>query len=267
MDMLLELGQKHHPELRRWSLIDERSDGTRVLADKQTEETVVIPQYHFALFPGGNPAVVPYDMMSIIAPPNPSVIVPEINTIDQKSDFSRRVNNLLSDNIGAKLVVDGPNNEYVYLDYPLEYINLPRWYSFREKKYPGGERGRVRLSEGDTLFSYTFPREVDNKMRPTTGDLDYLPTSVVAEMTGLPAVDGLDLTTPAHLRDWTKIWPQDRKYPQYEPTVTLKDFAKLSGIEYYRAEYMYRRGMFDGSRVDGLTGKIMIPKRYIKEKS
>lgn len=265
MGMLLEIGQRYHPELRRWSLVEEDREGTRVLEDKQSQETVQIPQYNFALFPGGNPVVVPYDIISVIAPPNPRIRVPKIDTLEQKSDFSMRVNTLLADNIGAKIVVDGPRHEYVYLDYPLEYIHLPRWFTTREGHFTGGERGRVRLTEGDTLFSYTYPREIDNKAAPSSGDIDYIPTSVTSELTDVPAVGMLDLTTPVERRDWTQIWPSGRNGWEWEPMIPLVDYAKIKGMEYYKAEYLYRRGAFDGARVNGTTGKIEVPQRLVTE--
>lgn len=210
MHIILDIAQRYYPELRRWSLVEEDLQGTRILLDKQTKETVEIPQYNFALFPGGTPVVVPFELMSVIAPPNPRVIVPSIDTIQKVSDFSTKTNSLLADNIGAKLVVDGPKKDTLYLDHPVDYVYLPRWYPARERDRVDSDRARIKLVEGDTLFSYLYPRELRGKGNHTSGEVDYMPTSVVKNLTEVPAVDSFDLSTPVHMRDWSQIWPRKK---------------------------------------------------------
>ena len=207
MHIILDIAQRYYPELRRWTLAEEDLQGTRVLLDKQTKETVEIPQYSFALFPGGTPVVVPFELMSVIAPPNPQIMVPEINTVEQISAYVQKVNGLLNDNIGAKLVVDGPRKDALYLDHSVDYVYLPKWYAARERDHEDSGRARIKLVEGDTLFTYTYPREPYGRGSVASGDVDYMPTSAVRKLTEVPAVDNLDLSTPVHMRDWSQIWP------------------------------------------------------------
>lgn len=259
MEMLLDVAQRYHPELRRWSVLEETDEGTRILVDKQSKDIVEIPQYCFALFPGGNPVVVPYDLMSIMAPPNPRIVVPAIDTMEQKSAFSERMSTLIGNNDATKIVVDGPNNEDMYLDFPLEYLHLPSWYFHRSEDYYAGDRGRVRVVEGDTLFSYTYPRDVDTKAYIDSGGVDYMPTSVVSSALSVPALDALDLSGGMDTKDWTTLWPTPKKQPE-GPFMSLKEYAKLAGIEYYVAEYRYKRGMLEGARPHARTGVPLVPK-------
>lgn len=259
MEMLLDVAQRYHPELRRWSVQEETEDGTRILVDKQSKDIVEIPQFCFALFPAGNPVVVPYDLMSIMAPPNPRIVVPAIDTMEQKSEFSERMSVLIGNNDGTKIVVDGPNNEYVYLDFPLEYLHLPPWYPRKPEGYYGGERGKVRVVEGDTLFSYTYPRDINTKAFVDSGGVDYMPTSVVSSSLDIPALDALDLSGGAETKDWTTMWPTPKKQAE-GPFISLGEYAKLAGIEYYVAEYRFKRGMLEGARPHGRTGAPLVPK-------
>ena len=285
MDIILDVAQRYYPELRRWSVAEELPNGTRIIEDKQTKERVEIPQFSFALFPGGNPVVVPYDIMVVIAPPNPRIVVPELDTLEQKSKFSVETNDLLQDNVGPKIVVDGPNNEYVYLDHPVDYIHMPRWYSRRESNYGGGERARVQLFEGDTLFAYSYPRLVDNGKASSSGDVDYMPTSRVRDLTEVPAVDMFDLQTPAHLRDWKQIWPDPvgsemrKKYnarakekaaekeiaekaktdPEGTVIVSLRKYAEVSGMDHITAALAFKDGKIDGAYRDEMRGTVYVP--------
>lgn len=211
MEVLLDVAQRHHPEMRRWVLREERDNGTRVLEDRQTEETVEIPQYHFAVFPAGNPVVIPYDLMSVLAPPNPRIVVPALDTPDQRARFAERSDVLTGHSSTTKIVVDGPRNEYVYLDFPTEYLYLPEWWSAgRPEGYYDRPRGRVRLSEGDTLFSYTYPKDINVRARTESGGVDYMPTSVVSSKLSIPAVEALDLTDAVYTQDWTQLWPKPK---------------------------------------------------------
>lgn len=211
MEMLLDVAQRYHPELRRWVVKEEQDNGTRILEDKQSGESVEIPQYHFALFPAGDPVVVPYDLMSVLAPPNPRIVVPALDTMEQISKFAERTEVLVGTNSATKLVVDGPRNQYVYLDFPLEYLHLPSWHIHRPEGYYERPRGRVRVSEGDTLFSYTYPRDIGVKSHIDSGGVDYMPTSVVSSNLSIPAVEAFDFSDAVYTQDWTTLWPVPKK--------------------------------------------------------
>lgn len=271
MDIVLDVAQRYYPELRRWTVHEERRDGTRVLVDRQTKESVEVPQYHFVLFPGGNPVVVPYDIIAVIAPPSPRVVVPCIDTMEQKSKFSVETNDLFQDNIGPKIVLGGPNNEYVYLDHPVNYIHMPRWYSQRETWYSDENRARIRLEEGDTLFAYSYPRLVDNGKASSSGDVDYMPTSRTRDLTEVPAVDSFDLTTPVHLREWKQIWPKPAtkaktktkptKSPDDTVLITLRKYAEIHNMSHIDAALAFKDGKIDGAYRDQLRGAVYVPVR------
>lgn len=266
MELLLDVAQRYHPEMRRWSLHEETEEGSRVLTDHQSGDFVEIPRYSFALFPGGTPSVVSYELMSLLAPPNPRIIVPEVQSRGQIDEFAERVNKLIGSRVGAKIIVEGPNREYIYLDYPVDYPYLLTGEQGGQigmtDEYGTGPRSRVRIVQGDTLFSYTYPREVDVKSSRDSGGIDYMPTSVVSSTLGVPAVESFDLSGDYLTEDWTSLWPPPPK-PVEGPFYTLREYAKAAGIEYYTAEYRYNRGLLPGARPHKMHGYPLIPQSLV----
>ena len=198
MREVLEVSRLYFPELMRWSIEDHDTD--LILVDKDSDERVVVPPYHFALFPGGRPSVVSYDLVSVIAPPTPSVRVPNLVTDKDREDFLEKV-------IGGtsaekfknlpKIVFEGQNREFVYLDYYKDFVNSTT-----------AERKKVQLFPGDTLFLYVHPGWEPFVRRYARGTprIEYMPTSRTEKLTNVSAFDIIDTDVPIHKKDWTDIW-------------------------------------------------------------
>lgn len=198
LDNILEIGKRYHPEMRRWE-----AKGSTIV-DRQAGETVEIPLYSFVLFLGGNPTVVPYDIMSVLAMPRPLVAVPDLADIHAREEFIKDFNRMRGDRYNSRIMLEGTDNDQAFLEYNSKYD-----YSVISK---GDQQvhsdSRLKLETGDTLFRFTYPREMEANRDGSRGDIDYMPTSRTIKLTEVPVSGTLDLSTPVHRRDWSQIWPK-----------------------------------------------------------
>lgn len=199
----LDIAKRHHPETRRWE-----ADGNTIV-DKQSQESVEIPKYSFVLFIGGNPTVVPFDLMSVLAMPSPKLVVPDLADIHAQDVFRDQFVNLSGVKLSHRLVLEGVNKDKAFLEYSTD-IDPAFNYDRHTPSRPGEAKldGKIRLNPGDTLFTYSFPRESLKRNAVRSGDIEYMPTSRSRKLTEVPASDSLDLTTSIHKRNWSKIWPR-----------------------------------------------------------
>lgn len=208
MDMLLDIAKTHYPEMRRWTSYSEQLNGTRVLADKQTNELLEIPQYHFCFFLGGEPKVIPHEIAMTFFRPYPSITIPKIERKDDVKVFMTRMEKMAGGATSYSVEAEGLEL------YFRHWTTFPKYAEGTRTPLPTAEdedAGCVRLREGDTLFQYSFFHETQYRTPMKLSNMDYIPSSMLKSTVDTPAKDMFTFEGSVYDTFWDEIWVERKQ--------------------------------------------------------